>query len=171
MADDDLTTRIADNQRGTQMTTKPKTRKAPAKYASDHVCTPEEAAALNFEPWKDGYKFPTREEINNPHLIACRAAYALMFKSKPEIIEIFKRAKDIDEGEDLHRLYDSLESAQEFFKGMIILLESASARMLVAGSSYLEQSHDRGALHPRTRHHRPRAGAHRRGGGGAAQKK
>jgi hypothetical protein len=129
------------------MTTKPKARKAPAKRARDHVCTEKEAAAISFEPWKKGdetVQIPTLEEIENPYVISCRLAYALMFKSKPEMIEMFKRAEDTDDEKTLHLMFDNFESTLKFFNGMVILLEAALSRMVVAGSSYVRQ-HDRNA--------------------------
>jgi hypothetical protein len=128
------------------MTTKPKTRKAPAKPDRRRVCTEKEAAALSFEPWKKGdetVQFPTLEEINNPYLISCRAAYALMFKSKPEMIEMFKRANDAGDEKTLHLMFDNFERARKFFNGMVTLLDGALSRMVVAGSSYVKQQHDR----------------------------
>ena len=124
------------------MSTKAKSRKAPAKPARYRVCTEKEAAAISFEPWKgdETVQFPTREEIENPYLISCRLAYALMFKSKPEMIEMFERAEDAD----VRLMFDNFESARKFFNGMATLLDAALSRMVVAGSSYVRQ-HDRNA--------------------------
>ncbi|HEY8006029.1 MAG TPA: hypothetical protein VIE66_04330 [Methylocella sp.] len=124
------------------MTPKPRTRKAPAKRASNHVCTEKEAAAINFEPWnKDDVtvQIPTPEEINNPHLVSCRLAYSLMFKSKPEIIEMFKRAEEMDAEKTLNLMFDNLRDTQKFFTGMVTLLDAATSRLIVAGSSYYRE--------------------------------
>jgi hemoglobin-like flavoprotein len=49
-----------------------------------------------------------RQDINNPHLISRRMVYSLMFKSKPEIIEMFKRAEEMGEEKTLHLTFDNL---------------------------------------------------------------
>ncbi len=122
------------------MAKKLKTPKAPAaKPASGHICTVEEAAALNFKPWSkdEMFQLPSLETIDNPHLIFCRLAYALMFKSKTEIVEMFKLADS--NGDNIKILIvDRLEESKTLFEGLVTLLDAAHRRLLVAAASYVE---------------------------------
>jgi hypothetical protein len=71
------------------MTTKPKTRRAPAparapKQRRAHVVTEAEAAALNFEPWQgdvDTERLPNNKQFIEhglDYLMTCRLALAMM---------------------------------------------------------------------------------------------
>jgi hypothetical protein len=111
------------------MTTKSR-RKAPAK-----ITTLKKVAALDFEPWQvdADFKVPTLEEIANPHLILCRLAYALMHKSKPELVQSFA-----DGTTTILPLIGRLEESRRFFMGAAQLLELGRARLIVAGSCVTE---------------------------------
>jgi hypothetical protein len=126
------------------MTTKPKTRKAPpAKRAAPKQqgsvkrCTLEQAAAIDFEPWQDdpAFKLPTLEEVRNPHLIRCRLAYAMMHKTKPDMVELFS---DAEIGPIVLKTIGDLEESRKFFVAAAKLIEAAHLRLIVAGSSYTE---------------------------------
>jgi hypothetical protein len=115
------------------MTTKPKTRIAAAKPA----CTLEQAAAIDFEPWQydPAFKVPTLEEIADPHLIRCRLAYAMMHKTKSDMVELFSDAKCRTTA---LRTIDDLEESRKFFEGAGSLIDGARLRLIIAGSSFTE---------------------------------
>ena len=128
---------------GERMTTKPKTRKAPAAASKRE----KEIAAMDFEPWiEDGDKFPTPEEINNPHLIMCRLAYTLMFKTKPEMIKMFESGEEDGVEPAVLEMLIGLRRSQKFFNHMVSLLGYAEARLMVAGTSYMEHLSERDRL-------------------------
>jgi hypothetical protein len=110
------------NEEERQMTTKPK--------RNVKCCTAEQAAAIDFEPWQEdrAFKAPTLEEIRNPHLIRYRLAYGMMYKTKPDLVELFS---DAEVGGDL-------EESRKFFEGAAKLIEAARLRLIIAGSSFTE---------------------------------
>jgi hypothetical protein len=71
----------------------------------------------------------------DPHLIHCRLAYAMMHKTKPDMVELFSDAKSRD---TILKMIGDLETSQNFFNGAAQLIEAARLRLIVAGSSYTE---------------------------------
>jgi hypothetical protein len=111
------------------MTHKPK-RKA-------KCCTVEQAAAIDFEPWQEdpAFKVPTLKEIENPHLIRCRLAYAMMHKTKPDMVELFS---DAESRPIVLKTIGDLEESRKFFVAAARLIEQANLRLIIAGSSWTE---------------------------------
>ncbi len=111
-----------------------------SKKGRDHVITEAEAAALNFEPWAGpvDYKLlPTDEEfvaLGFGHLVTCRLALAIMYKTKAKLAEIHGEM-DYDTG---HAMMNSFIAARDFFQHFITVLDIAEARIICAGSSYLQ---------------------------------
>jgi hypothetical protein len=98
----------------------------------------EEMAALDFEPWHKGdHEMPTPEEINNPHLMYSRLAYAIMHKTKPELIKMFADSASYDD-DPLFKLIENFPASVIFFKGAAELIDRAHTRLLIAGASYTE---------------------------------
>jgi hypothetical protein len=92
------------------MTTKPKTRKAPTKTRRSKVCTIEEAATIDFEPYPMSGKVPELKDFE-PHLIASRMSFALMHKSKNELVKAFTSEPDL-----MMKLIEELAISMKFFK-------------------------------------------------------
>jgi hypothetical protein len=120
--------------KATRMTTKPKTRKAPTKNRRSKVCTIEEAATIDFEPYPMSGKVPELKDFE-PHLIASRMSFALMHKSKNELVKAFTSEPDL-----MMKLIEELAISMKFFKGAAELIDCMHTRLLVAGASYTEAS-------------------------------
>jgi hypothetical protein len=93
------------NEEEGQMTTKPKTRKAKAparapKRRRARDITEAEAAAMDFEPWQgdvDTKKLPNNEQFTENglcHLITCRMALVMMYRTKAELSGMFEQNGD-----------------------------------------------------------------------------
>jgi hypothetical protein len=76
------------------MTTKPKTRKAPARAPNQrraNALTEEEVVAMDFEPWQGEINtkcLPDNEQFTENglfHMITCRMALIMMHKTKAEL--------------------------------------------------------------------------------------
>jgi hypothetical protein len=127
------------------MTTKPKTRKAPAKCTAPkrrraHVLTEAETAAMDFEPWQevDTKKLPNNEQFMEnglSHLITCRMALVMMYRTKAELSEMFEK-----DGDAMCGLVENMESAKNFFSHFSELLDAASARLFAAGFSVYQNT-------------------------------
>ena len=115
------------------MKPRPKTRRA-------HVATEAEAAALDFETWREEEEhemLPTNErfiEDGLGHLITCRLALATMYKTKAELAEILGQMDD----KSGFSLMNHFIIAKNFFSCFSELLDLAEARIIVAGSAYLQ---------------------------------
>jgi hypothetical protein len=125
------------------MTTKPKTRKATA-YAPNRrrarAISEAEFAAMDFEPWKGEINtelLPNDEQFTEDglgHLRTCRFALVTMYKNKAELAEMLGQI----ENEDGLALMNSFEAAKNFFSRFSEFLDLAEARIIVAGSAYLQ---------------------------------
>src|ERR1700730_2310670 len=82
---------------------KPKTRKAKAPARAPkgaRAITEAEVAAMDFEPWQGEVhtgQLPNNEQFAEDgllHLITCRMALVMMYKSKAELSEMFERDGD-----------------------------------------------------------------------------
>jgi hypothetical protein len=128
------------------MTTKPKTRKAKApasapKQRRARCVTEAEAAALDFEPWQgevDTKTLPNNEQFSEhgvSHLITCRLALVMMYRTKAELNEMFEH-----DGNAMCDLIEGMGSAKHFFSHFSKLLDAAEARLIVAGSSVCQNT-------------------------------
>ena len=128
------------------MTAKPKTRKAKAparapKRRRARAITQAEAAAIDFEPWQgevDPKKLPNNEQFTEnglSHLITCRMALVMMYRTKAELSEMFEQY-----GDDMCGLVENMESAKNFFSHFSELLDAASARLFAAGFSVYQNT-------------------------------
>jgi|HubBroStandDraft_6_1064221.scaffolds.fasta_scaffold756995_1 hypothetical protein len=128
------------------MTTKPKTRKAPAaarapKRRRARAIAEAEFASMDFEPWQgevDTEKLPNKEQFTEDglfHLITCRMALVMMYKTKAELSEMFEQ-----DGDAMCELVENMGKAKDFFSHFSELLDAASARLFVAGSSVCQNT-------------------------------
>lgn len=97
----------------------------------------DELAEITFEPWEhqpDEWTPPSNAEwaaLANPHLINIRLAWVLMFKTKPEVMDV---VRDLD-NEAGTELMENMIGSIEYFKWLLTVLEGAEARILCAGSA------------------------------------
>ena len=126
------------------MTTKPKTRKAPAyapKRRRARAIAEAEFAAMDFEPLEGEINtkcLPNNEQFTEDglfHLITCRMALVMMYKTKAELSEIFEQ-----DGGAMCELVENMGKAKDFFSHFSELLDAASARLFVAGSSVCQNT-------------------------------
>ena len=96
------------------------------------------AAALDFEPWKcplGEWTPPSNEEwarSANPYLVTIRVAWAVVHKTKPEVMKFVEKI-DNDGGS---AVTDGFLDTISFLRACVLtLLEAAEARILVAGSA------------------------------------
>jgi hypothetical protein len=126
---------------GERMTTKPRTRKAPAKARKPRCITEKEAAAFNFEAWQGELNtkmLPNNEEFTEDgleHLITCSLAVSFMHKTKSEMVEMFK---DPNNEKACCALLDRTIAAHKFFSHFLQILELINCRFVCAGSSVLQ---------------------------------
>ena len=110
-----------------------KSKSKKPKYAIDLVCTAEEAAVLEFEPWVDCKEPPTNEEwikLTSPYLVSARIAWVTCQKTKPELVQV---VDDLEEGQMTYDLFERFTEAQKFFQYFLNLFEKAEARIICAG--------------------------------------
>ena len=126
------------------MTTKPKTRKAPAyapKRRRARAIAEAEFAAMDFEPLEGEINtkcLPNNEQFTEDglfHLITCRMALVMMYKTKAELSEMFEQ-----DGDAMCELVENMGKAKDFFSHFSELLDAASARLFVAGSSVCQNT-------------------------------
>ena len=127
------------------MTTKPKTRKAPAyapKRRRARAIAEAEFAAMDFEPLEGEINtkcLPNNEqftEVGLFHLITCRMALAMMYKTKTELNEMFEQDGNV--GDAMCDLVENMGKAKNFFSRFSEFLDLAETRIIVAGSAYLQ---------------------------------
>jgi hypothetical protein len=90
-------------------------------------------AKANFDPWQRDRDMNSKELLpSNQTLLNCgvpaRIAYAMMLKSKEELIEMFDKL----ELEDIDSMMASIVESAETLKAIASMLEMADTRMLVA---------------------------------------
>ena len=126
------------------MTTKPKTRKAPAyapKRRRARAIAEAEFAAMDFEPLEGEINtkcLPNNEQFTEDglfHLITCRMALVMMYKTKAELSEIFEQ-----DGGAMCELVENMGKAKDFFSHFSELLDAASARLFAAGFSVCQNT-------------------------------
>ena len=111
------------------------TKSTAPKRRRTNVVTAAGAAALDFEPWPvevDTECFPNNEQFTEhglSHLFTCRVALAMMYKTKAELSEMFEQDVDMD----MCALIEAMRSATHFFSPLSKLLDTALARLIVAG--------------------------------------
>ncbi|MCT7375725.1 hypothetical protein [Chelativorans salis] len=104
---------------------------------STEKCTVEQAAALDFTPWSregEGWQPPTREvwkEFSPRAFTILRIASEVMFKSKPELIEMLR---NLDEAVG-YELMNEFLSVEKDMKNALTVIGAAQARIICAGSS------------------------------------
>lgn len=109
----------------------------PKKDMSD-----DEFAATEFEAWvreEDEWTPPSNEEwvgLINPHLVTIRIAWYVLHKTKPELIDVVRKLLTEDDGEGKDMVtstFDHLSSTSDMLKGMLSIVDTALARLIVAG--------------------------------------
>ena len=96
----------------------------------------EEWAAIEFDPWVQSDDLPTvptnKEwvELGPEILPTVRLGYAVMFKTKNELIAAFECNPDA-----MIDFIDSLRGLKDYFEAYVKLLESSHTRLLVAASA------------------------------------
>ncbi len=102
----------------------------------------EEFAACNFDAWihEEGeWTPPTNDQwakLANPHLVTIRIAWLTLYKTKAELIEMLRdqlRDSEDDGNEFITSILDHLSATSDFLNGMLTVVDSALARLLVAG--------------------------------------
>lgn len=97
----------------------------------------EEAAAMDFEPWLHtaGEQWPPSasewEKLANWHPVTFRVAWTLLHKTKPQVMDFLDKL-DEEAGDELT---NSFFAAIDFAKMMLTMLETAEARILIAGAA------------------------------------
>jgi hypothetical protein len=100
--------------------------------------TGAEFAAMDFEPWQgevDTKKLPNNEQFAEDglfHLITCRMALVMMYKTKAELSELFEQ-----DGDAMCELVEGMGRAKNFFSHFSGLLDAASARLFAGGGQRL----------------------------------
>ena len=108
---------------------------ADAAAPGEKVCSIEELAALEFEPWQDvGEQKKVMAEIESDafstlHLPYARAALLLMYKSKAELEAV---AINMAEGDNLENLLDNVAATKELFEVYTQVLQAAELRLMSA---------------------------------------
>ena len=111
--------------------------KNPEKSKTRKAITAE-FAAMDFEPWdrEIGTKcLPDNEQFAEDglsHLITCRMALVMMYKTKAGMFE--------EEGDAMCELVEGIGRAKAFFSHFSELLDGASARLFVAGASVCQNT-------------------------------
>jgi hypothetical protein len=98
--------------------------------------TAEEWASINFEPWAhadDEWTPPTNEEWREAaktHLVTVRLAWAMLYRTKAELVEGLKDLGD----ECGNQMMDDFASAIHFFESTAKILNLAQTRIICAGT-------------------------------------
>jgi len=96
---------------------------------------------MDFEPLrgKIGTKcLPNNEQFTEDgllHLITCRMALVMMYKTKAELSELFEQ-----DGDAICDLVENMGKAKDFFSHFFKLLDAASARLFVAGANVCQNT-------------------------------
>jgi hypothetical protein len=110
---------------------------APNAQADDHVCTAEEAAAIDWEPWTGECEVPPNEDwpqIGARHLPLARMAWLVNTKTKEGLMQVLADL-DEDDGAIVQRLCEDVRDTAEFFRAFHALMETAELRLLTALST------------------------------------
>lgn len=102
----------------------------PAVEAGERPVTLAEAAAMEFEPWTEGFDLndPDLRATADHHLLIAHVASGIMLKTKAELITFRREISD----EDVGLLMRDLDSAVAFLRTVLGMLEAAEARLFVA---------------------------------------
>ena len=107
-----------------------------------------ELAALEFEAWAgnpmDDCPLPTNEEwgrLADPHLLTLRLSWAVMFKTKAELIMMLDELGD----DAISELFEQIAQSREWFEGLMNLYETAHTRLTIAGAVVIEGATECGA--------------------------
>jgi hypothetical protein len=98
--------------------------------------TAEQWASIDFEPWThaaDEWTPPTNVEwyeIAKTHLITVRLAWALLYRTKDQLVEGMREFGD----EDGNRMMDNFMTAIHFFDSTAKILKLAETRIICAGT-------------------------------------
>jgi hypothetical protein len=98
--------------------------------------TAEQWAATDFEAWThadDEWTPPTNEEwrqIAKTHLVTVRLAWALLYRTKAQLVEGLRELGD----EDVNRMMSDFMSALHFFESTAKILKLAETRIICAGT-------------------------------------
>lgn len=110
--------------------------------AMNTPCSIDFVAAMEFEPWvsePDAWAPPAPDKWTSeamPHLIALRASWNGMFKSKPQLVEMIENI-----GEDAGiELLDAITAASDYFKGIQAILGSFEMRLMSASAVAAERA-------------------------------
>ncbi len=96
---------------------------------SGKPATLEQLAAMDFEPWRHAegdWEPPSNKEWNGM-LITIRLAYATMFRSKAQLIDMV-----VKEEEAAMDMAEAVFNVADFCKGLSALMDAAETRLMVA---------------------------------------
>jgi hypothetical protein len=91
---------------------------------------------MDFEPLEGEINtkcLPNNEQFTEDglfHLITCRMALVMMYKTKAELSEMFEQ-----DGDAMCELVENMGKAKDFFSHFFKLLDAASVRLFASGSS------------------------------------
>lgn len=86
---------------------------------------------MEFEPWTGEIDDVSHwQTVAKDHLVTVRLALAMMYRTKPQLIEGIE-AMDDNAG---NQMLDGFQSAREFFETCLSLLDGAWARLICASS-------------------------------------
>jgi hypothetical protein len=100
------------------------------KTARERLASLKEFAAVEFKPWApqpDGKMLPSTEVMNQIG-ISARLAYAIMLRTKEQLMDMRKEIGD----KTLNKLMSGLQADQEIAKELLTLMRTAELRMLSA---------------------------------------
>jgi hypothetical protein len=104
--------------------------------AENKPATAEQWAAIDFEPWThaaDEWTPPTNvewHEIGENHLVTVRLAWALLYRTKDQLVEGLRELGE----KDVNRMMDDFMSATHFFESTAKILNLAQTRIICAGT-------------------------------------
>lgn len=107
----------------------------------DDEMSDADLAEMQFDAWEhtdDEWKPLTNEQwINeiNPTLVSVRLAWVALHKTKDELVKI---VSGMEKDELFERYMGSINDAADFFKGHLMMLEAARARLICAGLNVSE---------------------------------
>ena len=108
-----------------------------------HVCTPSEAADIDFEPWDFGEFRPDSNaewaRTYNPFPITARVAFKMLQMTKAEMVKIFASMLDEHGDEFVEDQAKRLEEAEAFFGFYREMADKAHMRFLVAAAAVSKQ--------------------------------
>ena len=93
-----------------------------------------EFATRDFEPWDaSNNPLPSNEQwgdLANPHLFALRIAFAILCKTKAELVEV---ASGSDGDDVFSKVVGQFDQTEKLFEGYAQICGAALARLVVAG--------------------------------------